>query len=342
MMQSSIRGSPLTLLLFAAAFSCGDGALPVSGAGVVRGINAVGDRGVNESVATAEGEYVVFRTTGPSASLLVTDGRLTVLREREGPPLAFAVLNKLNTLLAFSPLRIDLWSVPALESQGRIEIGEDLAAVIGWDTPLLCAMESGWAVVSRNGGIALFDVASLRQGRSGRCATTSIRGVAADPRTRCLVICGDTCAETYDVERMRSEATCKLPCKQVGRSVCAADGTAWIATEDGFLRFDIASATVVGQTVLAEEAGSHVRLDLAASGKELVACCSRFVRRGECLAVLKIYKIEGEDVVETRAARVNVGYGVGDVTIIEKEKTVIVGTTRSAFAWHYDGGEKDK
>jgi len=326
------------LLLVCVCLSCG-GAPDLDGDGVLRRVEIPGNRGTLESLATPNEKFVAFLTAGPNSMLLLTDQQLSPVGREYGATLALGPARASNThMLAYAPFAFRILSLPDLTATETLDgphVREALSVTL---FPTLCPVDTGWVCVNSKGAVVAIETSPLRLGQSGQAATRVVRGVAWDGKTKTLVLCGDdTFAEVYDPIRMVSVARRQLDCREF--DVCyvrAGNGTAWIPTRDGlFLHFDIASATVVGRTVLtAEEGDKDVSLDLSPSGRHLAAVSSLSGRGDDVPTVLKVFRVAGRNLTEVASARVDLPYTVGGITILEKEKLVILNGHR-VLVWDY-------
>lgn len=305
----------------------------LEGDGELRCVDIPGSRGTLSSVATPDEKFVAFQTTGPSPLLLLTDQRLSPVIQRDArhalaPSWASSEFMLTSWLQTFQIL-----SLPDLKATATIELQS--LDIIQWNLPTLRPTRTGWVCLNSQGELFRLETSPFRVGRGGKAATKLVQGAATDEKTGTLVICGDgVFAEVFDLERMESVARCQLD--RCGYKVRAGNGIAWIGTRDGLiLHFDIASATVVGRTVLTRESGSHdVCLDLSASGRHLAASSSLLFRGDDRPTVLRVFRVAGKVLTEIVSAKVDLPHTVGGITILENEQRVIL-NGHQVFVWDY-------
>jgi hypothetical protein len=321
----------------------------LDGDGRLRRLEVPGDRGLCGSIATPDERFLVFDTTGLEPLIYSTDHRLALIRKGRIRDV-FGRSRKANTVLAASGLRFELLSVPGLDVEDRLDVprAEKVKFGGGIGQIGLCPYKDDWIHVNgTRGHIVELKTSPLRVGRSGRAVTKHLLAAAADQKTGMLVLAGDDRSddrfiEVYDLAQMKPGTRTQVDCKELGYHIRAGNGTAWIATREGrFLHFDIASATVTGDTVLNEKTQrNNVALDLSASG-DYLAACSTILSEGDCPTVLKVFRVgKDAELAEVASARAKLPYSFHSITILEKERLVIL-SSQKPFVWSY-GAKKEK
>jgi len=332
--------------------SCERASVPsIDGDGELHFLDIPEDRGASESIVTVDERFVVLRTRAPRPFLCPADERLRPIRRTTRAPKKLAPSRGSDaTVLALFRDRFEVLALPDLRAKETLPLAPRLSVdVLGFGSHLLCPNGAGWVCVQLVGShgsgakIAQIEPSPLRLGRSGKAQIKNVRAVAADDKTGKLVLCGDrNLAEVYDLTRRESVAKIPLDCSAVDYDgVCAGDGIAWIATEDGLiLCLDIASASVTGRTRVTKSQGpSRVAVDLALSGRYLAASAQPR-RRDDVPTVLRIFSVNGARLSEVASARANLPGVLNDITTLEREKLVIL-SGRPVLVWRYGAKKED-
>ena len=296
-----------------------------------------GNRVVLESVATADEQFVLHSTTGHGPVTFVTDAEGELIHTGSSAKCCDVSATKSLALFLYAS-RFDLVSVPSLEVVASVSDenqSSDIQSSL-LDCVAIRPTRSGWIYVAIGGQVTKLDSNPLRFAATTRLPLRSVMAADTDPDAGLLVATGDeNHVLIYDMDRGSLIARSEFSDSRFYYDVRTHGGVVWIGTRDGeILRLRAKSLELIGKTVLTQ-GKAKVRTDLSRSGKLLVAGAYGAKQTDGHPAVLTVYRVVGEDLVEHCSWRTKLPYRLTDLTILEKRESVIVSTHGTQLLWQY-------
>lgn len=331
-------GATVALLLL----GCGTAALVPPGpdppSGRFSRIELPVDREVLALHVAPSGEFLVVDTTGPSpAWSLVYDAALRVVNRVHARSFEIGFASRADVLLTRE--WGDVLRVRAVPS---FAVEREFTASFG--TAFRCALiglprGTGWAIVPNFGGqVHRVEDGPLRLGASGNLGLGSARAVATDGSTGLGVIVGDgSRLAGYDFEKMEPAFVVDLPCRDVGTSLGASDGCAWVGTRDGsgrVVRVDLRTRSVTEVIELGSDAHTYVACSRRTGETVVAAATTERADPPSSRVMLKRYEVVEGRAVERASQSVRIDESaIGLILAVFDDAGVAVLAGKGIWAW---------